>query len=100
MEDLIQGAYVRGHLKKMRATHTAQAMRVIDHHGNPVMPVDWDRYLHHSTAWVRFTLCKHEMPSSPTSDDIFVADIDKIRVIMPSQTTNWRGEKGNVPSRR
>jgi len=96
VEDLIEGAYVRGHLRDMRLTHIARAMRVIDHQGNPVMPVDWDCYLHHSTAWVRFTLCKHEMASGPTSTDIFVADIDKIRVIMPSQTTNWRGEMGNV----
>ena len=96
MEDLIKGAYVRGHLRNTRLTHTAQAMHVIDHQGNPVMPVDWDRYIHHSTTWVRFTLCKLEMPSGTTSEDIIVADIDKIRVILPSQTTNWRGEMGNV----
>ena len=101
MEKLVEGAYVRGHLKNimMRLTHTAQALRIIDHEGNPVMPADWDCYLRHSTALVQFTLHKLEAPSSPISNDIFVADIDMIRVVMPSQTTNWREKMGKARPR-
>ena len=81
---------MHGHLKSMRLTHSAQELRVIDHQGNPVMPADWDCYLRHSTATVHFTLRKLSTASVPPTGDVFVADIHKIRVVMPLQTTTWR----------
>jgi hypothetical protein len=90
--------FTLAHSRKTHSCYNPYLMRVFDHHGNPIMPVDWERLLRHATAIVHFTVKKSV---GPESDDIFefVADIKTIRVVMPRQraTEARRGVSICVP---